>query len=116
MGDVVQLFHQPDRDKRGRVILEIDQKWVEQKTGTIWVVVDIETRMVNDRVVATHIYLEDLDGLPCDSVYTETYFRRWFYEISEPRRRDNRSRLRKQGANLKYWHMVGLVILGGTPQ
>ena len=84
--------------------------WVEKGYGVTWVVSDIEVTSVNDKE-KKRIYLQDPEGTECASSYTESYFRRWFYEIGEPLRRENRRRLKAaQVHNLDLWQTVGPVI------
>lgn len=111
MTAVIQLFQELPRDSRGRVIIEEGQKWLEKKTGTVWAISLVEHQTINDKRRPTMIWLEDEYGTESESGYTEKYFRQWFSEVGDARRRENKRRLRSASVlNLEYWRRSGLVV------
>lgn len=110
MGNVLPMkAPEPSRDRWGRVCLEVGQRWV--CTGEVWVIAHIEIVVVNDKKRTT-VHLQDLDGVECASTYSEKYFRKWFQEIDEPRRKDNRARQKSKNVvrNFDHWLLTGPVI------
>jgi len=113
MGTVSHLPTEPRFDRWHRVIIARGQEWVEKIDPTgVWIVDRLEDLQLDDQVVKL-IHLKDFEGAECESVYTEKFFRKWFYEINQPRRKENMARPEKPPIqSLKRLLKTGLVAGG----
>ena len=84
MADIIPIktAREFPQDAEGNILLECGQKWIDRNTGKTWIISEIYQECTDDEVCLT-IYLIDLQGKPCDSAYTEEYFREWFDEAGE---------------------------------
>ncbi len=89
MGTVTHLRTEIRFDRWRRVIITEGQRWVEKMHPlSVWIVDYVETLQIDD-VETQIIHLKTFDGEECESIYTERYFRKWFYEVNQPQRRRN---------------------------
>jgi hypothetical protein len=95
VGTIAYLRTEVRFDRWHRVILACGQQWVEKIDPTgVWVIDFVEPIRLNDEDIKL-VHIKSLDNSECESVYTEAYFRKWFYEVNQPQRKKNMIRAKR---------------------